>query len=320
MIKKSIGRGDIKRSMELALAIGLVVSTFSSVPVFAADIPGTATVNNVAPEATAVAIKTMAYMDDNTLDPQTQYRFIVTVRDNNTLAGIENVVLKLYTNAAGENAADAVKNHYTFLFRASDNVWKEIGPGPVNSHLVTGSCVKPSDLSVASDNYVFVAKLSGAATATTGGGWTAKWIATDDNGFSGNNTKTFDVNEHLSLTIDDAKLTFSGFPGDKDVQPTENPTVATVTANYNFNIQCKLSGDLTGKNWGGTIPMADLQAARDVFHTSEIRLSDSYNNLWSNVGYGEYVQRDIYWFADIPIPLREDKYTAMFYIKAIKYT
>jgi hypothetical protein len=38
------------------------------------------------------------------------------------------------------------------------------------------------------------------------------------------------------------------------------------------------------------------------------------------VGYGEYVQRDIYWFADIPIPLREDKYTAMFYIKAIKYT
>jgi len=310
----------MKRNVGLALAIGVIVSTFSGVPVFAADIPGTATVRNVAPEATAAAIKTMEDVDDNTLDPQTQYKFIVTVRDNNTLVGIENVVLKLYTNAAGEGATDAVENHYTFLFRASDNVWKEIGPSSVNNHLVTGSCVKPSVLSVASDNYVFVVKLSWAATPTTGGGWTAKWIATDDNGSQGNNTKTFDVNEYLTLTIDDAKLTFSAEPGQNDVEPTENPTIITVTANYNFNIQCKLSGDLIGSTWRGRIPMANIQAAQDVFHTGEIILSDNYDSLWPNVAYGEYVEKDVYWFADIPFPLRNDKYTARFYVRAIKYT
>lgn len=314
------GRRDMKRSIGLALVTVLVVSTFSGVTVFAADIQGTATVSNVAPEATAVAIKTMADVDDNTLDPRTQYKFIVTVRDNNTLVGIKNVVLKLYTNAAGEGAEDAVETHYTFLFRASDNVWREIGPGPVNSHLVTSSCVKPSDLSVASGNYVFVVELSGAATATTDGGWTAKWIVTDDNDSQGNNTMTFDVNEHLSLRIDDAKLTLSARPGENDIQPTENPTVATVNTNYNFNIQCKLSGNLRGKNFGDIIPMANIQAAQDNLHTGEIILSNSYDNLWSNVDYGEYVEKDIFWFADIPYPLMGDIYTAIFYVKAIKYT
>ena len=309
----------MKRSIGFALALGLLVSTFSIVPVFA-DISGTATIINVAPEVTTVAIKTMEDVDDNTLNPQTQYKFTVTVRDNNTLTDIENVVLKLYTNVAGENAADAVENHYTFLFRASDNVWTEIGPSQFNDHLVTGSCVKPSKLSVASDKYIFVVKLSWVAKPTTSGGWTAKCIATDDNGSSGDNTKTFDVNEYLTLMIDDEKLTLSARPGENDVQPTENPTIVTVTANYNFNIQCKLSGDLIGSTFGGRIPMSNIEAAQDNIHTGEIELSDNYSNLWSNVDYGEYIEKDIYWSADIPYPLMGDKYTAIFYVRAIKYT
>jgi hypothetical protein len=295
------------------------MSTFC-VPIFATDIPGSTTVSNVPPEAISVSIKTLADVNDNTLNPQTQYKFIVTVRDNNNLTDIENILLKLYTNVAGENAPDAVENHYTFIFRASDNIWMEIGPGQFNDHLTTGLCVKPIELSVVSDEYKFVVNLSSITTPTTSGGWTAKWIVTDDNGSSGNSTKAFDVNEYLVLMIDDAKLTISAYPGQNDLQPAENPTIVTVTANYNFNIQCKLSGDLIGSTFGDRIPMSNIKAAQDVSHTGEIRLSDNYINLWSNLGYGEFVARDIYWFADIPFPLSGDTYTSDFYVRAIKYT
>jgi hypothetical protein len=309
----------MRGSIGFALMLGLVMSTFCA-PIFANDIPGSTTVSNVPPEATSVAIKTMADVNDNTLNPQTQYKFIVTVRDNNNLTDIENILLKLYTNAAGENAADAVENHYTFLFRASDNTWTEIGPGQFNDHLATRLCVKPSELSVVSDEYKFVVNLSSVTTPTIGGGWTAKWIVTDDNGSSGNNTKTFDVNEYLTLMIDDAKLTISAYPGQNDLQPTENPTIVTVTANYNFNIQCKLSGDLIGSTFRDRIPMSNIKAAQDNTHAGEIKLSDNYSNLWSNMDYGEYTEKDIYWFADIPYPLMGDTYTAIFYVRAIKYT
>jgi hypothetical protein len=309
----------MKKGVIFALTLGLVISTFCA-PILATDIPGSTTVSNVPPEVVSVAIKTMADVNDNTLNPQTQYKFIATIRDNNNLADVDNVLLKLYTNAAGENAADAVENHYTFLFSASDHTWKEIGPSQLNDHLTASLCLEPSDLSVASSDYTFVVNLSPVATATTDGGWTAKWIVTDDNGASGGSAEPFDVNEHLMLIIDDTKLTISAYPGQNDLQPAENPTVVTVTSNYNFNVQCKLSGDLIGETFGDRILMSDIKAAQDVSHTGEIRLGDNYANLWSNVRYGEFVERDIYWFADIPYPLSGDTYTADFYVRAIKFT
>ena len=310
---------DMKRVIGFALILGLAISTVCA-PILATDIPGSTTISNVPPEVISVSIKTLANVNDNTLNPQTQYKFIATVRDNNNLTGIENILLKLYTNEAGENAADAVENHYTFLFRASDNTWMEIGPGQFNDHLTTGLCVKPSKLSVVSDEYKFVVNLSSVTTPTIGGGWTAKWMVTDDNGSSNSNTKTFDVNEYLVLMIDDTKLTISAYPGQNDLQPAENPTIVTVTANYNFNIQCKLSGDLIGSTFHDRIPMSNIKATQDASHTSEIKLSDNYGNLWSNIGNGEFVEKDIYWFADIPYPLSGDAYTADFYVRAIKYT
>jgi hypothetical protein len=310
---------DMNRGILFALMLGLVISMYCA-PIFATDIPGSTTISNVPPEATSVAIKTMADVNDNTLNPQTQYKFIVTVRDNNNLTDVENILLKLYTNVAGENATDAVENHYTFLFKASDNTWTEIGPSKFNEHLTTGLCVKPSELSVVSDEYKFVVNLSPVTTPTTGGGWTVKWIITDDNGSSGSSTKTFDVNEYLMLMIDDAKLTISAYPGQNDLQPTENPTIVILTANYNFNVQCKLSGDLIGETFGDRIPMSNIKAAQDESHMGEIKLSDNYSDLWSNVEYGELIEKDIYWFADIPFPLMGDTYTADFYVRAIKYT
>jgi hypothetical protein len=301
---------DMKRMVIFALMLGLIISTLCA-PIFAGDIPGSTTVSNVPSEVTSVSIKTLADVKDNTLNPQTQYKFIATVRDNNNLTDVETILLKLYTNVAGENATDAVENHYTFLFRASDNSWTEIGPSQFNEHLATGLCVKPFELSLVSDDYTFVVNLSPITTPTSDGGWTAKWIVTDDNGASGSGTEAFDVNEYLKITAN---------PGQNDLQPEENPTVVTVTSNYNFNIQCKLSGDLVGSTFNDRIPMSDIKATQDLSHAGEIRMSDNYGNLWTNVGYGEFVDRDIYWFADIPFPLMGDTYTADFYVRAIKFT
>jgi hypothetical protein len=81
-----------------------------------------------------------------------------------------------------------------------------------------------------------------------------------------------------------------------------------------------LSGDLIGSQFGDRIPMSNIKAGQDSLHTGEIRLNDNYSNIWSNVGYGEFISRDIYWFADIPFPLMGDTYRADFYVRAIKYT
>lgn len=305
--------------LALPMVVCLLLAGVGTAPLALADnasATGSATGGNLTPEVTSVDITTTGDVPDNTLDAETEYKFKATVRDNNTLADISTVVLKLYTAVAGEAGADENKSHYTFTFTAIDDVWTETGPGPDNVHLVTTSCVKPSDLTVQSDNYVFVVKLSGAAESIPD--WTAKWIATDDNSLVGNNTKTFEVNEYISLAIDDATLTFSGSPGDTDRTPTETPTVATVTANDNFSVQVKLSADWSGVAFSQTIGMDNTKAAQDAEKTGVVTMKATYENVWSNVGFGANVQKDLYWFLDLPVPLRDDVYTVTFTVNATK--
>ncbi len=294
------------------LATVLVMIVIGMTPLVLAEEPasGEATGGNVAPEVTSVTAP-------SPVSPQAEFDFPCTVRDNNTLADISTVVLKVYLTDAGEGAVDAKENHYTFTFTAIDNVWTETGPGPDNDHLITGSCTYPANLTLPSDNYKFVIKLSGAATPGTNT-WTAMWIVTDDNSATDNNTGVFTVNEYISIGIDDTTLTFSGNPGAVDLTPTEQPTECTVTSNTNFNIQAKLSGDWSGATHGGTIGMDNTEAAQDAVKTSVKTLSDAYENIWTGVGSGENVMENIHWFLDLPVPLRDDVYETTFYVNAVK--
>lgn len=269
---------------------------------------GSAAGGNLTAEVTSVTAP-------DSVDPQAEENFPSTVQDNNTLADIDNVVLKVFLTTAGEGAADAIENHYTFTFTAVDNVWTETGPGPDNDHLITTSCTYPSDLALQSDNYKFVIKLSAVATI---GEWTAKWIATDDNNAEGSKTDTFSVTEYISMEIDDTTLTFSGNPGDIDIQPSpEQPTVCTVYTNKTFKISAKLSADWLGGTHGGTIGMENTEAARTAGKASAVTLSNAYAIVWTDVAPGEPVIKDIYWFLDLPVPLRDDVYTTTFYVQAL---
>lgn len=273
------------------------------------DAAGSATGGNVAPLVTSVTAP-------DTVDSLVEYNFPCTVSDANTLADITTVVLKLYVTTVGEAEADAKENHYTFTFTASDNTWTETGPGPGNEHLITESCTYPSDLSVQADNYKFVVKLAGIAKPTT---WTAKWIATDDNDASGNNTDVFTVTDYIALGIDDKSLTFSGNPGDTDIAAGEAPTICTVTANNTFKVQARLSGDWMGTTHGGTIAMSNTEAAQDVDKTAGVKtLSTTYADIWTGVSYGEDVAKNLYWFLDFPDILRDDVYTTTVWVNAAK--
>lgn len=267
---------------------------------------GGAEAGNVAPEVTSVTTPSQ-------VDPQGVVNFPCTVQDNNTLADIDNVVLKVYHTSVSEGSPDNIVNHYTFWFYPVDNTWHETGPDPAGSHINTETCIEPGVLTVQYDNYSFAIILSGAATA---GGWTAKWIATDDNGASGDNTGTFTVNEYIALAISPTTQTFSGDPGDTGLTASENEITCTVTANVNFNIKTGLAADWIGTTHSETIGAANTHADNGV---GSINLSSAENQIvWENVPFGEDVTRDIIYTLDLPSPLRDDVYTTTFHVQAVK--
>jgi hypothetical protein len=313
----------MRKQIVLALVMGLLAMLTAPDAVFAADSSEqqiTGTLNNyTAPEVLAIAVENMDSIVVTSLDPQTNYRFVVTVRDNNTLSDIENILLELYLD--NRDLPDSRRNDYRFLFRASDNSWSELGPDTDNRHIVAVSCVHPSNLTQTTDNYVFVVKFDVIAQPTTGTQWDAYAKATDDNGLTGELTATdkFAVNDYVSLTVSVSNLIFNGSPGQDNVEPTVQPTVATVDANVGFKIHCKVD------DWEGTVDNTKIigaentKAAQTATHDNEIILRTTYyDNLWSNVNYGEDVARNIYWFLNIPGSASDPSYTTIFYVKALK--
>lgn len=279
----------------LMLTIGL-----TSPAVLAENEPaGSATVANVSPEVTAA-------IAPSPVEPLVEASFSCTVSDANTLADIDNVVLKVYLTNEGD--PDDVANHYTFKYDAVTKLWGEIGPDTGGSHISDGT--KPTDLTVQSGDYVF--KITLAETATYGD-WTAKWIASDE-ALSGEIVKTFSVSPYISLGIDDAALTFTGAPGDTDLPASQNPTVCTVTSNYTFDIQVSLSGDWSSDS--GTIEMSNTEAAQDNDKTAGVKtLSGAWEIIWPDEVSGENIKRNIFWFLDLPVPLPDDTYTTTFRVQ-----
>ena len=170
---------------------------------------------------------------------------------------------------------------------------------------------------VTTDNFLFNITLG--VTASPNNSWNV-WAKVIDSASAQDSEEfadKFSVNEYTSLSIDDAALTFSGNPGGMGEAASENPTLATASANVDFTIQVKLSMDWSGSTHGGSIAMANTHADQNGSSPWNLDLSAVYQNLWS-VGWGEDVQRDCYWFLDFPLPLRDDVYSTTFYVSVVK--
>lgn len=276
---------------------------------------GSAAVGNVAPVAGLLFLEETGGTPVTDINPDVYYNFTITVTDNNSLEDIDHIYLYVYYPSTNEGGADNEENHYTFTY-TEPNTWQE---NNMTGHINTGQCVKPSDLTVQTDNYTFQIKVGTEATPTNVDNWRAKFYVYDKDSpaNSNDNTLSFDVNEYIQIVLDDTTLTFSGDPNDSDVTPSEQPTVATITSNVNYDVDAKLSDTWIGTTYSKTIPTTNTQAAQDAGHTGEVNLTTSYQTVWNNVAY-TVTTKDIYWFLDIPVPLRADDYTVTFSVQAIK--
>lgn len=287
----------------LAAVLAMIVIGMTPLVTATSDGDGEATAGNIAPEVTSAEPS-----PDNIVDlTLASENFNCTVRDNNTLADIDNVQLILYTTDATVDGENHIENHYVFWFDPTDNsFYSVLGAAYIDNE----SSSYPSDLTENSDNYNFVVKLSGGAKAGTD--WHAKWTAVDDNENIGSMSDTFEVLEYISLSILPATQTFSGDPGDMGQTATEGAITCTVTANTNFDIATKLFADWEGTTYGGTIGADNTHASGG----SSIDLSTVYADVWTNVTFGEDVTNDITYTLDLPVPLRDDVYTATININA----
>ncbi len=256
---------------------------------------------NVAPEILAVFTPT-------DVSPDVAFDVKVTVRDLNKLNNVNEVWLVLYSSSVSKDASDNVRDHYTFKWVRGTG-FTEVGPGPGNAHLIVAGCSAGND-DLTEDNWTFRVKLGKVAEPVS---WNVWAKAVDAGNLEGENTFTdkFTVSVYIELSLDDNSLTFSGQQG-QTVGASENPTVATVTSNKDFYIDVKGAGDWSGP---GTLQLSNTKADKNGEEPYDLSISTSWQSLWSNVGWGEGVQRNIYWFLVIPSDTTPGNYSNTFYVR-----
>lgn len=244
----------------------------------------------------------------STITVDTNVNVYITIRDNNDLSDVDEVWLKLYENALGQENNDNTRNHYTFKFikQGSDN-WFEVGPDNTSpyDHLVVGSC-ENFDNTLTTDNILFVIKFSKVATSEND--WDI-WIKVVDNSDAQDNeefTNKFSVNNYWEISWSDDNLTFWGYAGETDVEAEESPIVATITTNRNFHYKVSIEngGFGIGENLycdnNDSIPYAV-----DLDNTSQI--------LYYNQSWGEDITLNEYYYVDIPENATTGEYFCNFY-------
>jgi len=271
----------------------------------AQSISGSVTVSNSAPVVNSITPQLP------NVDPAQYFTVSVSVSDPNTLRDIQKVKIVVYANTTTQGAADSARNHYTFEWNGT--TWISSPTGYIDGT----SSTTPTDMSAQTGTWTFFIKLDETAEPT---GWHIYAYVEDKSAASDTLTSTnaISANVYISFSLDDTTLTFSGAPGATGVAASENPTIVTVTSNVNLNINVYTQGNWGGQNYLDTIPAGNTKAAQDSAHTGEISLSTSAQALYSNVGYGKGVQKNIYWFLDIPTGIRADTYTNTLYVDVVQ--
>jgi len=293
------------KAISLTTAFLLLASVFTAS--FAASqeqtVSGTATVSAVPyPPEVQLVVPT-----DTTWTPYAWTTVTVTVRDEDM--NLQNIYLMAYEGSLDNTASDDARNHYTWVASKTEAGWSFSCP-------LDGAYIDTTGCSVTEDSnaktYTAVFKVRVAKTAAPGT-WDlyARGVDSQNADSYLENAGAVTVAVYLELSLDDTTATFSGAQG-QTVGASENPTVATVTANTNFNIDVKGAGNWSGP---GTLSLSTTKADQDGSAPYDLSLSTSWQSLWSGVGYGEGVTRNIYWFLEIPVDATPGNYTNTLYVR-----
>jgi len=319
----------VKYALVTLLAACIVFPTGAVFAASSGSSDGSAQVGN-----TAATVINLGFYDsadsvdqnNTSIDVWTEYHVNCTVTDDNTLNDLENVTYIIWEETyADEGSADSNVNHYTFRYVNDTDAWEEVGPDAAgDSHLVSGNCSDPADHAATSGTFKLAFKLHKTAnyTALTTA-WKIKIIAYDSDTSGSNQQLFFDVNFFVELTVDDSSHAWSSLnPGDTDVlidTPADGKIDVTATANAEFDLQAKGSGDLTKTGGGTPIGLGNVTIHKDT-QGSSASLTESYADIGGLTGLssGESQVHSLKLWIDVPLGTEHGTYTYTLDIQGVK--
>jgi len=220
---------------------------------------------------------------------------------------LQYIYLMAYENVLDNAAPDNKRCHYTWVASKSEGTWTFSCPLG-DAYIDTDGCSVQENLNT--KTYTVTFRVRVAKTAATGS-WDLYASVVDNTDMYDylENANAVAVQVYLEMTLSTNTLTFAGMQGE-NVYATQSPMTVTVTTNQNFDIQVKAIG-----NWisdGNSMPASATKVRGEGDWVS---LSTTYQNVWSNVSYGEGVQKDIEWRLDIPIETVPGTYSNTFHIR-----
>lgn len=248
--------------------------------------------------------------NDTALTVNTEYHLNFTISDNNTLADLDNVTLRVWdtSSAATENGTDAEADHYSFTWTESTDTWASSPSGFIN----TGNCKDPGQASSETE-YTFTCAFDLSKTA----GYTANtddWSITimvwdDSDDFDVERSIVFGVAFYSEISVTDSTHTWGNLnPGDENQTITDSPLNFDVIANAAWDVQAQANQStlVSGSNQIGignmtihkdtdgdvslTTSWADIGGlTSQTASTEEASATSTYCTLWLDVPIGTLV-------------------------------
>jgi hypothetical protein len=259
--------------MKVLKFLGVLISLallFTLAPVVLAaedNVTGSFTPLNVLPTVTAVETYSDPGLSSvaNSLTPQVYYFVKVTAGDGNTIDDIDQIDVQFYYDSTGSDplppgAGDVQEcGILTWDKDGGGNEWTiDAGTGTTWT-ILTANCTKPSNMTVGSDDWVFVFMAGKVATESVGADdWDIFGEASDDSG-SGNYTNPTDKEVLWYGEIStSATAPFGGVQnGSGFADDTNEVTDLTVTYICNGAYDQQVKSDTT---WDGTTFTADYDS------------------------------------------------------------
>jgi len=219
---------------------------------------------------------------------------------------LSSITLMDYENTLDNTAPDNTRNHYKWQATKSEGIWSF--SCPLGSAYINAAGCSVSEYAN-TKTYTATFKVRVAKTAAPGT-WDLYASATDDTNLYDylENANAVTVQVYLEMALSTNTLTFLGMQG-QSVYASQSPMTVTVTSNQNFDIKVKAAGD-----WVKGADTMPASATKAIGETT-VSLSTAYQNVWSNVQYGEDVAKQIQWRLDIPADAVPGDYTNTFYVR-----
>jgi hypothetical protein len=285
---------------------------------------GSAIVGNATPTVTNPMLHNSpgtSDLNNTNVDVNTEYHVNCTIGDGNSLLDILNITYYIYdSGAVAYNAADANATHYTFLYLNSTDVWSEVGPGPSNIHIVTGSCTQPGTKTTTSGEYHLAIKLALRADYTATKVWKIRIDVFDlANDTASLETLVFGVNAYYLLTMIDPTHEWAGL-----VSPSDNNTLTTpvnnidlqLTANRQYQLEAKGSGDLDDGS-GHTIALENVRFHKDTL-ADATNMTVGYLDIGGHTGIAasEATTKEVWLWISVPAGMPPGTYIYTLTIQA----